>query len=111
MEGKLYIISSTGAKVLVMLILVQRIKAITANISSLLHNSSKCNIFLLNRDLKKQDIEGVKDDTVLTVVWDKGDTDLILGGGVLGGHKLSVGVGILCCFQNWLGQTQLCMGV
>ena len=38
--------------------------------------------------------EGVKDSNELTVVWDEGDAGLGLVGGILGGHKLNLGVGM-----------------
>ena len=43
---------------------------------------------------KIEAFEGVKDDTVLTVVRDEGDAELGLVGGVLDGHELKVGVGV-----------------
>ena len=42
---------------------------------------------------KLEDLEGVKDDKGLTVVWDKGDAENGLGGGGLGELKLDFGVG------------------
>ena len=42
---------------------------------------------------KIEELEGVHDDKKLTVVWDEGDAENSLSGGVLIRHKLILGVG------------------